>query len=148
MIPKAEGDRTPLGQRHLCGFPVVYRLWASVRLAHFQKWFYSWVLESVFSAGKGVSSVDAWFSTSIDIHEVLSNTRQGYFHIFVADVVKSVDTVDRDILDCPLGRLALPARVRKVYFSFQWEVRLRFELAPGLGAACPRVGRHSPGLHP
>ena len=34
MIPKAEGDSTPLGQRPLCVLPVVYRLWASVRLAH------------------------------------------------------------------------------------------------------------------
>ena len=31
MIPKAEGDSTPLGQRPLCVLPVVCRLWASVR---------------------------------------------------------------------------------------------------------------------
>ena len=53
MIPKAEGDGTPLGQRTLCVLPVVYRLWASVRLAHLQDWFYSWMPDSVFSAGKG-----------------------------------------------------------------------------------------------
>ena len=73
----------------------VYLLWASVRLAHIQQWFYTWVPDSVFSAGKGVSSVDAWFSATIDIEEVLSNTRQGDFHIFVADVGKSFDTVNR-----------------------------------------------------
>ena len=28
MIPKAEGDSIPLGQRPLCVLPVVYRLWA------------------------------------------------------------------------------------------------------------------------
>ena len=32
MIPKADGDSTPLGQRHLSVLPVVYRLWASLRL--------------------------------------------------------------------------------------------------------------------
>ena len=83
--------------------PVVHRLWASVRFAHLKEWFYSWVSDSVFSAGKGVSSVDAWYATSIDIEEVLSHTRHSDFHIFVADVVKSFDTVDRDILDCALG---------------------------------------------
>ena len=31
----------------------MYRLWASVRLAHLQDWFYYWVLDSVFSAGTG-----------------------------------------------------------------------------------------------
>ena len=118
MIPKAEGDSTSLGQRPLCVLPVVYRLWASVRQAHLKEWFCSWVPDSVFSAGKGISSVDAWYATSIDIEEVLSHARPSDFHIFVADVVKSFDTVDRDILDCALGRLGLPAWFRRVYFSF------------------------------
>ena len=52
MIPNAEGDCTPLCQRPLCVLPVVYRLWASVRLAHLKDWFSSWVPDSVFSAGK------------------------------------------------------------------------------------------------
>ena len=59
----------------------------------------------MFNAGKGVSSVDAWRSTALDTEEILSNARHGDFHIFVADVVKSFDTVDRDILDCALGDL-------------------------------------------
>ena len=46
--------------------------------------------------------------------------------ILTADVVKSFDTVDRDILDCALGRLSLPAWFRKVNFSFHRDVRLRF----------------------
>ena len=32
MIPKADGDSTPLGQRPLCVLPIAYRLWASARL--------------------------------------------------------------------------------------------------------------------
>ena len=121
--------------------PVVFRLWASVRLAHLKEWFYSWVPDSVFSGGKGVSSVDVWYATSIDIEEVLSHTRNNDFHIFVADVVKSFDTVGRDILDdCALGRLGLPAWFRRVYFSFHREDRLRFKLAAGLGVAWTRDG--------
>ena len=135
MISKAEGDSTPLGQRPLCVLPVVYRLWASVRLAHRKEWFFSWVPDSVFSAGKGVSSVDAWYATSIDIEEVLSHTRHNDFHIF-----ESFDTVDRDILDCALGRLGLPAWFRRVYFSFHREVRLQFKHAAGSGAAWTRDG--------
>ena len=140
MIPKAEGDSTPIGQRPLCVLRVVYRLWASVRLAHLKEWFSSWVPDSVFSAGKGVSSVDAWYATSIDIEEVLSHTRHSDFHIFVVDVVKSFDTVDWDILDCALGRLGLPAWFRRVFFSFHRDVRLRFKLAAGLGVAWKRDG--------
>ena len=140
MIPKAEGDSTPIGQRPLCVLAVVYRLWASVRLVHLREWFSSCVPDSVFSAGKGVSSVDAWYATSIDIEEVLSHARHSDFQIFVADVGKSFDTVDRDILDCALGRLGLPVWFRRVYFSFHRDVRLRFKLAVGLGVAWKRDG--------
>ena len=38
MIPKADGDSTPLGQRPLSVLPVVYRLWASLRLGHLLEW--------------------------------------------------------------------------------------------------------------
>ena len=89
---------------------------------------------------RGVSSVDAWHATAVDIEEVLSHARHSDFHIFVADVVKSFDTVDRDILDCTLGRLGLPAWFRKVYFSFHRDVRLWFKLATGLGVAWRRDG--------
>ena len=54
--------------------------------------------------------------------------------------LKSFDTVDRDILDCTLGRLGLPAWFRTVYFSFHRDVRLRFKLATGLGVAWKRDG--------
>ena len=78
--------------------------------------------------------------TAIDIEEVLSQTHTSDYHIFVADVVKSFDTVDRDILDCALGRLGLPAWFRKVYFSFHRDVRLSFKLAAGFGVAWTRDG--------
>ena len=34
MIPKADGDATPLGQHSLCALAVVYRFWGSIRLGH------------------------------------------------------------------------------------------------------------------
>ena len=83
----------------------------------------------------------------VDIEEVLSHARHSDFHIFLADVVKSFDTVDRDILDCTLGRLGLPAWFRRVYFSLHREVRLRFKLAAGLGVAWTRDGSIPQGCH-
>ena len=38
MIPKADGDSAPLGQRPLSVLSVVYRLWASLRLGHLREW--------------------------------------------------------------------------------------------------------------
>ena len=69
--------------------------------------------------------------------DVLRNTRQRDFHIFVADVVKTVDTVYRDILDCAFRRLGLRACFRRVYFSFNME-------KSGHGLSKPR-GQASPG---
>ena len=71
-------------------------------------WFRSWVPSCVFSAGGGRSSVEAWFTTALDIEEVLSGVVQGDVHVFVADVIRSFDTVDRGILDRVLGSLGLP----------------------------------------
>ena len=59
MIPKTDGDATPLGQRPLSVLPVVYRIWASTRMGQLGDWFKSWVPDSVFSAGGGRGSVEA-----------------------------------------------------------------------------------------
>ena len=82
----------------------------------------------MFSLGNGLSSVEAWFSTALDIEEVLSGTGGDQLHVMVADVIKSFDTVDRSIMDCALGRLGLPDWFRKVYFSYHSQVRLRLSL--------------------
>ena len=140
MIPKVDGDSTPLGQGPLSVLPVVYRLWASLRLGHLREWVEGWLPKSVFSLGNGLSSVEAWFSTALDIEEVLSGTGGDQLHVMVADVIESFDTVDRSILDCALGRLGLPDWFRRVYFSFHSQVRLRFKLATGLGEPWCRDG--------
>ena len=51
MIPKVDGESTPLGQRPLSVLPVVYRLWASLRLGHLREWVEGWLPKSVFSLG-------------------------------------------------------------------------------------------------
>ena len=108
MIPKVDGDATPLGQRPLSVLPVVYRIWASARMDQLEDWFRSWVRDSVFCAGGGRSSVEAWYTTALDIEEVLSGVVDSGIHLFVADVVKSFDTVDRSVLDLVLSSLGLP----------------------------------------
>ena len=122
MIPKADGDSTPLRQRPLSVLPVVYRLRASLRLGHLREWVLDWVPQSVFRLGNGLSSVEAWCSTALDVEEVLAGIGSDQLHVMVADVIKSFDTVDRSILDCASGRFGLPAWFRKVYFSFHSQV--------------------------
>ena len=93
--------------------PVVYRLWASLRLGHLREWVEGCLPKPVSCLGNGLSLVEAWFSTALDIEEVLSGTGGDQLHVMVADVIKSFDTVDRSILDCALGRLGLPDWFRR-----------------------------------
>ena len=86
-IPKTGGDATPLGQRPLRVLPVENRIWASARMVQLEGWFKSWVPDSVFSAGGGRGSVEAWFSSALDIEEVLSDAADPHVHLFVADVI-------------------------------------------------------------
>ena len=79
--------------------PIVYRIWASARMGQFEGWFQSWVPESFFSAGGGRSSVEAWYTSALDVEEVLSGATDSDVHFFVADVIKSFDTADRGVLD-------------------------------------------------
>ena len=44
----------PLVNAPFCVLKVVYLLWASVRLGHLQRWFCSWVHESVLRTGRGI----------------------------------------------------------------------------------------------
>ena len=78
----------------------MYGLWASLRLGHLREWYEGSFPKSVFSLGNGLSSVEAWFSTALDIKEVLAGTGGDQLHVMVADVIKSFGTVDRSILDC------------------------------------------------
>ena len=98
MIPKTDGDATPLGQRPLSVPPVIFRVWACAWMGQLDDWFRSWVLDSVFSAGGGRGSVEAWYTSALDIEEVLAGATGSHLHLFVADVVKSFDTVDRSTL--------------------------------------------------
>ena len=126
LIPLADGDATPLGQRPLSVLLVVFCTWASARMVHWGEWFKSWVPDSVYSAGGGRSSVEAWYSTALDIEMVLSGAVDSDAHFFVSDVIKSFDTVDRGILDRVLSSLGLPAWFRHAHFEYRAHVRLRF----------------------
>ena len=103
-------------------------------------WFKSWVPDSVFSTGGGRGSVEAWYTSALDIEEVLAGVVDSHVHLLVADVIKSFDTVDRGILDSVLSSLGLPAWFRHAYFECHAHVRLRFKLAAGLGEPWTRDG--------
>ena len=84
--------------------------------------------------------MEAWYTTALDIEEVLAGAVDTHVHVIVADVVKSFDTVDREILDRVLSSLGLPAWFRHAFFEYHAHVRLRSKLAAGLGEPRTRDG--------
>ena len=102
--------------------------------------FRSWIPDSVFSAERGRGSVEAWYTASLDIEEVLAGGTDSHVHLFVADVIKSFDTVDCSILDRVLSSLGLPAWFGHAYFEYHSRVRQRLKLAVGLGKSWTRDG--------
>ena len=140
MIPKTDGDATPLGQRSLSVLLVVYRIWASARMCQLEGWFKSWVPGSVFSAGGGRGSVEAWYATALDIEEVVSGAVDSHVHLFVADVIFVLILLIGGFLDRVLSSLGLPGWFRHTYFEYHAHVRLRFKLASGLGEPRTRDG--------
>ena len=118
--------------------PIVYRIWASARMGQLDGWFQTWV--PVFSAGCGRGSVEAWYTSALDIEEVLDGAADSHVHFFVADVIKSFDINDRGIFDRVLSSFGLPDWFRHAYFECHAHVRLRFKLAAGLGVPWTRDG--------
>ena len=109
IIRKALVDASVLWSSALLVFFLLFIVFgASARMVQLEDWFRSWVPDSVFSAGGGRGSVEAWYTSALDIEEVLSGAADSDIHLFVADVVKSFDTVDRRILDRVLSSLGLP----------------------------------------
>ena len=140
MIPKTDGDATPLGQRPLSVLPIAYRFWASARMLQLEDWCWSWVPDSVISAGGGRSSVEAWYTAALDFEEVLSGVADSDVHLFVPDEIMSFDTVDRGTLDKVLSGLGLPGWFRHAYFEYHSHGRLRFTMAAGLVQPWTRDG--------
>ena len=107
MIPKVDGGFTLLGQRSLSVLPVVYGLWASLRLGHLREWVERWLSVSVYNLGNFFlqwkpGSLLFWILKKIFLGLVVINCMLMY-----ADVIKSFSTVDRSVLDCAVGRLGL-----------------------------------------
>ena len=109
-------------------------------MVQLEEWFKCWVPDSVFGAGVGRGSVEAWYATALDVEEVLTGAADSHVHLFVAGVIKSFDTVDEGILDRVLSSLGLPAWFRHAYFEYHLHVRSRFEFAAGLGEPWTRDG--------
>ena len=74
MIPKVDGDSTPSVDGPSVSSQLCTGCGPPFGLDIFGSGLKGWLPQSVFSLGNGLSSVEAWFSTALDIEEVLQLT--------------------------------------------------------------------------
>ena len=96
-IPKTDGDATT-GRRPLRVLSVVHRIGVSAGMGQLEDWFRSWVPESVFSAANGRGSVVAWYSSSLDIEEVLTGAADSDIHLFVPECLPGFEILTSNIM--------------------------------------------------
>ena len=103
-------------------------------------WFKSWVPDFVFSAGVVVGRWRLGKLLLLILRKFLLELLIPMSTFLLLMFVKSLDTVDRGILDRVLSSLGLPGWFRHAYFEYHAHVRLRFKLASGLGEPWTRDG--------
>ena len=96
MIPKADGDSTPLGQTAPQCAPGCVQAVASLRLGHLRESVEGGCLSLSTASVMVYPRLRPVFSTALDIEEVLSGTGD-QLYVRMADVIKSFDTVDWSI---------------------------------------------------
>ena len=88
---------------------VVKSLCATVRPSVLVEWCQGWVLTSGCSDGQWVRFLNAWCSICLDIAAAFASRRRAAdgLHVFVVEVIKSCDIVEKYKLDSALGRLGM-----------------------------------------
>ena len=97
MIPKADGDATPLGQRPLSLLPIVYRVWVLLGWVSLMDGFGLGYLILSLVLGVVVGRWKHGILLFLILRRCLAGATDSHLHLFVADVIKSSDTVDRRI---------------------------------------------------
>ena len=132
MIPKTDGDSTPLGQRPLSVLLVVYRIWASARMGQLDDWFKSWVPDSVLVLGGGreegfVDRLRPGIPLLLILKRFFLVLLIPMFTFLLLMSSSLLTRWNRGILDRVLSSLGLPGWFRHAYFEYHVHVRLRFK---------------------
>ena len=88
LIPKGEGS-APLSLRPITVTPIVYRLWASVRMKHSNPWQESWIHRNQHGAKAKHSTIDALAKISLYLERALQDGDPGFG--IAVDLAKAFD---------------------------------------------------------
>ena len=121
----------PFEYRVLLILPVLYRRWATARLADLKPWVQRWQLPEMFAGVEGCGAEDGWYETSLTMeHFRLTNTP---FAGAASDIYKCFDQINRTLLYHILQIAGMPKNIISAYARYQEGLNVYNSLAAGLG---------------
>ena len=121
----------PLAYRVLMILPVIYRKWASARLADLVEWIAEWQTEHMFAGIPAFGAEDAWLGTALHIEECMLQGKA--FSGAATDIMKCFDQVSRRLVKKILQAAGLPPHILDAYMRFQESLNVFNAISGGLG---------------
>ena len=120
-----------LDYRILLILPLLYRRWASVRLANLRPWVASWSLDCMFAGIPGKGADEAWYESAVRVEhaKLHGNVISGA----ASDIQKCFDQISRLLLCVLLVLGGMPLCLARTYLNFHENLRVYNSLAGGLG---------------
>lgn len=132
LIPKGEGMQAT-NMRPLSVLPVIYRLWASLRLQEVMVWQETWLHPQAFGFRTGRSATDGYSLVAAMVE--LAQLRGDQLHIVGLDYVKCFDRVPQGLVLDLAHRLGLHSSVLHAMRAMYGQLQRRFKVNGCLGAA-------------
>ena len=132
LIPKGEGGE-PLNLRPITVTPVIYRLWAALRVKDCMPWQEEWVHRGQHGARSKQSTTDALVRISIELEDAVLHDRD--MKGIAVDLSKAFDNVPVRITFEVLRRLGADARLLRALEGMYNQVQRRFKIGRFVGEA-------------
>ena len=107
----------PLQYRCLTITPVIYRVWAKVRLHHMQTWIATWAHPQMYAGIVGRGASDAWYISSLAVE--LAKLEHNPIVGGALDLFKCFDQIVRQLLYVILALAGCPHQVLIAYVAYQ-----------------------------
>ena len=131
MEKDAGNNHDPLAYRVLQVLPVLYRRWATMRLADLEAWAKEWQMEGMYAGVPGKGALDGAYEAALTIEfcRITGTQVTGG----ASDIYKCFDQVNRHLVYGILEEAGCPKGVITAYRAFQESVAVHNAVAGGYG---------------
>ena len=132
LIPKGEGG-APLSLRPITVTPIVYRVWASVRMRHSNEWQESWIHRNQHGARAKHSTMNALAKISLYLEKALLDGDPGFG--IAVDLAKAFDNVPIAITFEICRKMGMAPEILQALRGMYKQIKRRFKIGTYVGEA-------------